>query len=58
MNTCCIPLVSTGDACGKPATHLVTFSDGDKATACHPCALALQQTAKMMYKTEIRVEKI
>lgn len=57
MNTCRIPLVSTRDACGKPATHVVVFLDGDRAPACHGCALALEQTA-LSHRASVKVEKI
>lgn len=45
------------DACGKPATHVVAFGDGDKVHACGPCALYLEQLAES-HSTKVRVERI
>jgi hypothetical protein len=38
----CIVVVQ-GRACGKPATHVIFFKDGDRAPACHTCALDMEQ---------------
>lgn len=38
-------------ACGEPATHIVTFSDGDRAFACQECALRIQEFAKSLHTT-------
>ena len=31
--------------CGKPATHVIRFQDGDRAPACAGCVLAMGQIA-------------
>lgn len=45
------------DACGKPATHLITFSDDDKVHACLECALHLKQVAEG-HGTVLKVEAL
>ena len=47
----------SADACGKPATHVVTFHDGDKISACTNCVLALGQLAGS-HGTTLKAEKI
>jgi hypothetical protein len=49
--------ILTGEACGKPATHLVTFSDEDRAPVCAACALLVTQIAAN-HSTKVKVEKL
>ena len=43
----CSARVRTGLAqCEEPAVVRVTFRDGDQATVCQSCALALQELAR------------
>jgi len=51
-------LVTARDAnCHEKATHLVIFIDGDKAPACHDCALYLELQAQSN-GTSVKVEVI
>jgi hypothetical protein len=43
------------EACGEPASRLVTFCDDQKVSACVECALYLEQVAAS-HGTQIRVE--
>jgi hypothetical protein len=45
------------DACDKPATWQVTFSDGDIVLVCHGCAIALTQLAQS-HGTKIKAERL
>jgi len=47
----------SSEACGKPVTHLVTFSDGDTARVCGSCAMYLDQVAQS-HGTKIKVERL
>jgi len=47
----------SSEACGKRATHLVTFADGDKAFVCGSCAAYLDQVAQS-HSIKIKVETI
>ena len=49
-------VVRQGEACGKIATHRVTFVGGDVQPACIDCALHLKQIAKELFKTNLTVE--
>ena len=54
----CRAVVTTKrEACGEPATHVVTFRDGDRITACHNCVLSLGQLAGSHGAT-IKAEKL
>jgi hypothetical protein len=59
-NKTCRAITPPGtDACGKPATHKVTFKDGDLVTTCHTCALALEQLAATHgHEARVKVEKL
>ena len=45
------------DACGKPATHVITFGDGDRAAMCHPCTLYYEAMAEER-GTRVKVERL
>lgn len=45
------------DACAAPATHVVTFGDGDRVHACQACAIHLEQVAES-HMTRVRVERL
>jgi hypothetical protein len=47
----------TPEACGKPATHIVHFQDGDKIRTCQNCALYLGQLAGT-HGTNIKTERL
>jgi hypothetical protein len=55
--TCRAIVPPNTDACGKPATHLVLFGDGDRVHACGPCALYLEQLAES-HMTKVRIERL
>jgi hypothetical protein len=55
--TCRVVTPPSKDACGKPAKRVIIFSDDEKAYACIPCALYMQETARA-FNTVIRVEKL
>ena len=46
------------ESCGEPATHLITFSDGDMVTVCETCALYLQEVALKGHGVRIRVDSL
>lgn len=54
---CAWVITADGNACGKPATHRVTFSDDDRALVCQSCALEVTQFAAE-HKTKVKVEKL
>jgi hypothetical protein len=61
MRPCCHPIPPSGDACGKPATYMITFKDGDSVATCHGCALELEQLAETSGpsgKSGFRIDKI
>jgi hypothetical protein len=43
--TCEVIVPPSDNACGKRATYVLTFSDGDRAPACQACAVYLEQLA-------------
>lgn len=51
----CIATVE-GDECGKPATHTVTFGDGERAAVCQPCAVRLELLASS-HGTHLKAER-
>lgn len=57
MKPCRVVSPPSTDACGKPATHVVTFRDGDQVSACTDCTLALGQLAGSHGAT-IKAEKL
>jgi hypothetical protein len=57
MKTCRVIVPPKGEACGKPATHVVTFLDGDTAEACQECAIGLQQSAQSV-GASLKVERL
>jgi hypothetical protein len=46
MKACIAIRPPSADACGKPATHLVEWKDGDKSPMCQTCALMAQELAE------------
>lgn len=57
MKSCRIILPPTPDVCGKLATHILVFSDGDAASSCEECALRMQEIART-HGRQLKVEKI
>lgn len=47
----------SNDACGKPATHRVTFTDGSSATTCQMCATNMSELARS-HGTSVKVEPL
>lgn len=58
VQTCRVIAPPVADACGKPATHVVTFSDGDKVLACQACALNMQQLVGTLPGARIDVKRL
>jgi hypothetical protein len=54
---CVWVIPATGEACGKPTTHIVTFSDEDRAPVCADCAIIAAQIAAG-HQTKVKVEKL
>jgi hypothetical protein len=45
MRSCRAIVPPNTDACGKMATHVVTFSDGQRAAMCTKCMVAMRELA-------------
>lgn len=39
----------TADVCGKPATTVLVFKDGDKCPACQECAIRMREIARELH---------
>jgi hypothetical protein len=48
VKLCRAIIIPKNDACGKPATKVVIFSDDTRSTVCQPCSLSLQEIAQSM----------
>ena len=58
MKTICrVVNKATREACGEPASQLVTFIDRDQVTACEPCALGLRETARS-HGSNVKIERL
>lgn len=38
--------IAEGTECGKPATHVIEWKNGDRSPMCLPCALLAQELAE------------
>jgi hypothetical protein len=47
----------SNDACGKPATRSVTFTDGASTKTCTECATNMTELARS-HGTSVKVEKL
>jgi hypothetical protein len=45
------------DACGEPATHLITWSDDDRTPACAACVAYLRSVSETS-RAPIRISKL
>lgn len=50
----CRAIVPPTIDCPKPATHVVTFQDGDRANVCADCAMHMKE----IHGTSIKIEKL
>jgi hypothetical protein len=57
MSVCRVIRPPSQEACGKEAGFRLVFRDGDKAPACHDCALYLKEIAGP-YSATVTVEPL
>lgn len=57
MSLCRAIKLPEGNICGTPATHRVTFSDGDAIETCLACSLSLVELARS-HGTRIKTEPL
>jgi hypothetical protein len=55
--TCRIVVPAKADACGEPATHLITWSDDDRTPACTACTAYLRSVSETS-RAPIRISKL